>query len=131
MKSKADLLAEHAAAIEGDEGSTLLGCQTFGEGIDLPGKLCTTVVITNLPFSVPTDPVAATFGEWLESRGRRPVDEVSVPDATRVLVQYAGRLIRHEEDQGRVVILDSRLISKSYGKRILKALPPFRRDIAI
>lgn len=126
---KSQLVAEHCADIAAGKGSTLFGLASFGEGLDLPGKLCETVVITQLPFAVPTDPVGATYAEWLESRGRNPFLEVSVPDATRLLTQYCGRLIRNETDQGRIVLLDRRVILKRYGAGMLRALPPFQRVI--
>ena len=126
---KTQLLAEHAADIGAGKGSTLFGLASFGEGLDLPGKLCETVVITQLPFAVPTDPVGATYAEWLESRGRNPFIEVAIPEATRLLTQYCGRLIRSETDHGRIVILDRRVVTKRYGAGMLRALPPFRRVI--
>jgi ATP-dependent DNA helicase DinG len=126
---KSQLVAEHCADIEAGKGSTLFGLASFGEGLDLPGKLCETVVITQLPFAVPTDPVGATYAEWLESRGRNPFVEVSIPEATRLLTQYCGRLSRNETDQGRIVLLDRRVVARRYGSGILKALPPFRRVI--
>ncbi len=126
---KSQLVAEHCADIEVGKGSTLFGLASFGEGLDLPGKLCETVVITQLPFAVPTDPVGATYAEWLESRGRNPFIEVSVPEATRLLTQYCGRLIRNETDHGRIVLLDRRVVTRRYGSTMLKALPPFRRVI--
>src|SRR5690606_12062814 len=76
QQSKPALLEGHRAAIEAGEGSTLFGLASFGEGVDLPGKLCETVVITQLPFSVPTDPVDATYAEWLEANGRNAFVEV-------------------------------------------------------
>ena len=126
---KAQLVAEHIVDVEAGKGSTLFGLASFGEGLDLPGKLCETVVITQLPFAVPTDPVGATYAEWLESRGRNPFIEVTVPDATRLLTQYCGRLIRTETDHGRIVLLDRRVVTKRYGERMLNALPPFARAI--
>jgi ATP-dependent DNA helicase DinG len=126
---KSQLVAEHCADVEAGKGSTLFGLASFGEGLDLPGKLCETVVITQLPFAVPTDPVGATYAEWLESRGRNPFIEVSIPEATRLLTQYCGRLIRSETDSGRIVLLDRRVVTKRYGSGILKALPPFQRVI--
>lgn len=126
---KSQLVAEHIADIEAGKGSTLFGLASFGEGLDLPGKLCETVVITQLPFAVPTDPVGATYAEWLESRGRNPFIEVTVPEATRLLTQYCGRLIRSEADHGRIVLLDRRVVVKRYGERMLQALPPFERVI--
>ncbi len=126
---KSQLVAEHCADIAAGKGSTLFGLASFGEGLDLPGKFCETVVITQLPFAVPTDPVGATYAEWLESCGRNPFVEVSVPEATRVLTQYCGRLIRNETDHGRIVLLDRRVVTRRYGSGMLKALPPFRRVI--
>ena len=126
---KSQLIAEHITDIEAGKGSTLFGLASFGEGLDLPGKLCETVVITQLPFAVPTDPVGATYAEWLESRGRNPFLEVAVPEATRLLTQYCGRLIRSETDRGRIVLLDRRVVTKQYGGRMLQALPPFQRVI--
>lgn len=126
---KAQLIAEHVADVEAGKGSTLFGLASFGEGLDLPGKLCETVVITQLPFAVPTDPVGATYAEWLESRGRNPFLEVSIPEATRLLTQYCGRLIRSETDRGRIVLLDRRVVTKRYGAGMLRALPPFERMI--
>ncbi|GAB3028736.1 ATP-dependent DNA helicase DinG [Oleiagrimonas citrea] len=128
-KAKSQLVADHAEAIEAGQGSTLFGLASFGEGLDLPGKLCETVVVTQLPFAVPTDPVGATYAEWLEAQGRNPFLEVSVPDATRLLTQYCGRLIRTETDHGRIVLLDRRVIVRRYGQRMLAALPPFARII--
>ncbi len=126
---KSQLVAEHCAEIAAGKGSTLFGLASFGEGLDLPGKLCETVVITQLPFAVPTDPVGATYAEWLESRGRNPFIEVSIPEATRLLTQYCGRLIRNETDSGRIVLLDRRVVTKRYGSGMLRALPPFRKVI--
>ncbi|WP_426662258.1 ATP-dependent DNA helicase DinG [Rhodanobacter aciditrophus] len=126
---KTQLIAEHVADVASGKGSTLFGLASFGEGLDLPGKLCETVVITQLPFAVPTDPVGATYAEWLESRGRNPFIEVSIPEATRLLTQYCGRLIRNESDTGRIVLLDRRVVTKRYGAGMLRALPPFRRVI--
>lgn len=128
-RSKAALLAAHSAAITSGLGSTLFGLASFGEGLDLPGRLCETVVVTQLPFAVPTDPVGATYAEWLEARGRNAFVEVSVPQATRTLIQYCGRLIRSERDHGRIVILDSRLLTRRYGPRMLAALPDFQREL--
>ncbi|MGY3039776.1 ATP-dependent DNA helicase DinG [Rhodanobacter sp. TND4EL1] len=126
---KSQLVAEHCADIDAGKGSTLFGLASFGEGLDLPGKFCETVVITQLPFAVPTDPVGATYAEWLESRGRNPFIEVSIPEATRLLIQYCGRLIRNETDHGRIVLLDRRVVTKRYGAGMLRALPPFERVI--
>lgn len=126
---KQALVDAHCAAIDAGEGSVLFGLASMGEGLDLPRDYCSTVVITQLPFAVPTEPVLATKSEWLESQGRNPFLLVSVPEAIRVLTQYAGRLIRTQDDTGRIVLLDRRVVEKRYGRDILDALPPFRREI--
>lgn len=128
-RSKSALIAAHTAAVQAGLGSTLFGLASFGEGLDLPGRLCETVVITQLPFAVPTDPVGATYAEWLEARGRNAFVEVTIPQATRTLIQYCGRLIRGESDTGRIVILDNRVLSRRYGSRMLAALPDFAREL--
>ncbi|MDA3913800.1 ATP-dependent DNA helicase DinG [Oleiagrimonas sp.] len=128
-QAKSKLVADHTEAVEAGTGSSLFGLASFGEGLDLPGRLCETVVVTQLPFAVPTDPVGATWAEWLESQGRNPFFEVSLPDATRLLTQYCGRLIRTETDRGRIVLLDRRVVLRRYGQQMLDALPPFTRVI--
>ncbi len=128
-KPKAELLTEHTTSVRDGTGSTLFGLTGMGEGLSLEGDLCTTVVITALPFKVPTDPVEATYAEWVEARGMRPFDEITIPNAIRVLTQFVGRLLRHEDDRGRVVVLDRRLADRAFGRRILNALPPFRVEI--
>ncbi|MEN4902634.1 ATP-dependent DNA helicase DinG [Luteimonas sp. TWI1437] len=127
--NKSQVVAAHLERVAAGKGSVLFGLNSFGEGLDLPGEACTTVVITQVPFAVPTDPQTATLGEWLEARGLNPFNLIAVPHALRTLTQFAGRLIRTSSDTGRVVILDSRLLTRRYGKRILDALPPFERVI--
>ena len=127
---KQALVDAHCAAVDAAQGSVLFGLASMGEGLDLARDYCSTVVITQLPFAVPTEPVLATKSEWLESRGQNAFMLVTVPEAIRVLTQYAGRLIRTREDTGRIVLLDRRVVQKRYGRDILAALPPFRREIA-
>lgn len=123
------LLAEHRERIAAGEGSILFGVASFAEGLDLPGKLCTHVIIAKLFFAVPDSPVEKTRSEWLESLGRNPFIEISVPDASFKLIQAAGRLLRTETDSGRVTVLDRRLVETRYGREMLAALPPFKRTI--
>lgn len=127
--AKGDLLRQHSERVNAGKASVIFGTNSFGEGVDLAGKLLTEVVITQLPFMVPTEPVMATLAEWYEENGRNPFAEISIPDAIRVLTQYCGRLIRTNADSGRITVLDRRLIEKSYGKRILDAMPPFTKTI--
>ena len=129
-RSRTELLDLHARNIRAGKGSTLFGLASFGEGLDLAGELATTVVIAKLPFGMPSDPVGATKAEWYESRGRSPFFEVSLPEAQRTLTQYMGRLIRTEQDRGRIVLLDRRVVVKRYGRALLDSLPPYRRMIA-
>lgn len=126
---KAEILKRHQARIEAGQGSVIFGLASFTEGVDLPGRLCSHVIVAKIPFAVPDSPVEATLADWLESRGRNPFVEISVPDASLKLIQACGRLIRSETDSGRVTLLDRRLLTKSYGRQLLDALPPFRRRI--
>ena len=127
--AKQKMIDEHLRRTAAGEGSVLFGLNSFGEGLDLPGEACTTVVITQVPFAVPTDPQTSTLSEWFESRGLNSFNLIAIPHALRTLTQFAGRLIRTSTDSGRVIILDSRLLSRRYGKRIIDALPPFKRVI--
>ncbi|MCW4454404.1 ATP-dependent DNA helicase DinG [Flavobacterium sp. MXW15] len=127
--AKQKMIDEHLRRTREGEGSVLFGLNSFGEGLDLPGEACTTVVITQVPFAVPTDPQTSTLSEWFESRGLNSFNLIAIPHALRTLTQFAGRLIRTSSDSGRVVILDSRLLTRRYGKRIIDALPPFKRVI--
>ena len=126
---KHELLSQHRKAVDGGRGSIIFGLASFAEGIDLPGKYLTHVVITRLPFAVPDDPVGATLAEWIESRGGNPFMRIAVPDVSIKLVQACGRLIRKEADEGRITILDRRILTKRYGQQLIEALPPFVREI--
>ncbi|WP_236194274.1 ATP-dependent DNA helicase DinG [Pseudomonas glycinae] len=128
--SKQETLNKHKARVDGGDSSVLFGLASFAEGVDLPGAYCEHVVIAKIPFSVPDDPVEAALSEWIEARGGNPFMEISVPDASLKLVQACGRLLRTEEDRGTITLLDRRLVTQRYGKAILNALPPFRREIS-
>jgi len=105
----------------------LVGSQSFWEGVDVKGEALSLVVIDKLPFSPPDDPVLAARIEQIAKAGGNPFMDYQVPRAVISLKQGAGRLIRDESDRGVLMICDPRLISKPYGKRIWRALPPFRR----
>ena len=125
--SKQHLIEQHKLSLDVGKGSVLMGLDSFGEGLNLPGKYCTHLVICKLPFPVPSSPVEEAQAEYIESQGRRPFDEVAVPFTSAKLTQWVGRLLRTETDTGRVSILDARLINKGYGKKMLAALPSFGR----
>lgn len=124
--SKRAIIAEHIRRIDAGMPSAIFGLESFSEGVDLAGKYCVHVVITKLPFAVPDDPVLRALSGWIERRGGNPFIEISVPDAARKLEQGVGRLIRTESDHGQVTVLDTRLWTHNFGRRILKGLPPFR-----
>ncbi len=128
--SKQELLNRHRAAVDAGSGSVLFGLASLAEGVDLPGRYCSHVVIAKIPFAVPDDPVEAALAEWIRARGGNPFMEIAVPDAALRLVQASGRLLRSESDRGRITLLDRRVVSKRYGKALLDALPPFRREVA-
>ncbi len=125
--NKSRLLEIHRERIDGNGGSLIFGLASFAEGLDLPGKYLTRVIIAKLPFAVPDDPVEVTYAEWLKSRGGNPFNQVVLPDAITKLLQSCGRLLRSEKDEGEIAILDRRLWQKSYGRTILNALPPYRQ----
>ena len=127
VESKQALIRKHKERIDNKKGSVLFGLASFAEGLDLPGKYCQHVLIAKIPFSVPDDPLEAALAEWIEAQGGNAFMQVSVPDASMRLIQACGRLLRTENDTGKVTILDRRLVTKRYGKALLDALPPFKR----
>lgn len=102
--------------------TVLLGTSSFWEGIDVTGDALSVLVITKLPFNVPTDPVFAARSEQLTD----PFQEYAIPLSILRFKQGFGRLIRSKEDRGIVVVLDKRLITKQYGQRFLESLPSTR-----
>jgi len=106
-----------------DPRSVLLGTFAFWQGVDLMGDLLKCVVITRLPFSVPTDPVLEARLEHMAQDGHKPFMEYQVPSAVLMFKQGFGRLIRSRSDKGIVAILDSRIIKKQYGQLFLNSLP--------
>ena len=119
------LLTMHRARVAEGLPSIIFGMQSFGEGLDLPGRLCEAVFITKLPFAPPDDPVGEARAEWLRSVGRDPFVELVVPATAIRLAQWVGRAIRSEEDRASVYCYDRRLVRTAYGQRLLQGLPPF------
>ncbi len=107
--------------------AVLLGSASFWEGVDVKGEALSLVIIDRLPFAPPDDPVLAARIEKMSSEGRNAFMEYQVPQAVITLKQGSGRLIRDENDRGVLMICDPRLISKHYGKRIWRSLPPMKR----
>ena len=103
--------------------SFLLGTDSFWEGIDVPGEALHTLVISKLPFAVPTEPVVQARTEELEKNGIDSFMGYSVPETILKLKQGIGRLIRHRNDRGIILILDSRVVNTRYGRAFLNSLP--------
>ena len=105
------------------ERSVLFGTDSFWMGVDVPGEALSNVIITRLPFAVPDHPLVEAKLELIQERGGDAFTEYSLPEAILKLRQGVGRLIRTRSDQGIVVILDNRIVTKTYGRAFLKALP--------
>jgi predicted DnaQ family exonuclease/DinG family helicase len=110
---------------EETERPLLLGTSSFWEGIDIPGERLSCVVVVRLPFPVPSDPVYAARAEQV----RDPFTQLALPQAALRLKQGFGRLIRRSTDRGAVVILDSRILGRDYGKTFMEVLPPASRYV--
>ena len=106
----------------------LVGSQSFWEGVDVTGEALSLVVIDKLPFAPPDDPVLAARLQVLEKAGGNPFMEYQLPQAVIALKQGAGRLIRSETDRGVLMIGDTRLVNKPYGRLIWQSLPTFKRS---
>lgn len=98
---------------------------SFAEGVDLLGAYCEHVIIAKLFFAVHLAPIQLARSEWIESQGKSPFTELTLPEASVKLNQAVGRLLRSETDSGTITILDKRLVTKRYGKTLLAGLPPF------
>ncbi|HUQ83057.1 MAG TPA: helicase C-terminal domain-containing protein [Gemmatimonadaceae bacterium] len=109
------------------ERAILVGTASFWEGVDVPGRALRGLVIAKLPFKVPNEPVTAAHCESIERKGGDAFREYMLPHASLRLKQGFGRLIRTASDRGVIVLVDSRVISKSYGRTLLEALPPARK----
>jgi ATP-dependent DNA helicase DinG len=102
----------------------LLGTTSFWEGVDVPGHPLRGLVIPKLPFKVPSEPVTAARIESIEARGGNSFVEYMLPHAAIRLKQGFGRLVRSRMDRGAILILDARIVQKSYGRYLIDSLPP-------
>lgn len=119
---KMALLGEFAA----EESACLFATAGFFQGVDVPGRTLSLVIIDKLPFPRPDDPLLMARRALI---GAGAFTEIDLPRAAAQLAQAAGRLIRSQSDKGVVAILDPRLATKGYGKKIVATLPPMPRTI--
>ena len=119
-----ELIARFAA----EEESCLFATMTMWQGVDVPGRSLSLVVVDRIPFPRPDEPLMVARRKRL---GPRAFQEIDVPRAATLLAQGAGRLIRSKEDRGVVAVLDSRLATARYRQDLLRGLPPLRRTIDI
>ena len=110
-----------------DGRAVLVATSSFWEGVDIPGHALRLVVLEKIPFFVPSDPIVKARSARLEEQGENPFMKLFVPAAALALKQGFGRLIRTHDDFGVVALFDDRVHKKSYGKRVLAALPPAQR----
>jgi ATP-dependent DNA helicase DinG len=111
------------------ENAILLGTDSFWEGVDVPGRALRTLVLNKLPFKVPSEPVTAARLERLAEEGLDGFMHYLLPHAALKLKQGFGRLIRSRQDMGVVVLLDSRVVTKQYGRLLLQGLPRAERIV--
>ena len=116
-------------AFKADVNSVIFGADSFWQGVDVPGEALSNVIITRLPFSVPSHPLLEARLEDIRRRGGSPFVEYQVPEAVIKLKQGFGRLIRTKTDRGIVVILDPRVLTKPYGRTFLNSLPQCPRIV--
>jgi len=109
----------------------LFGTDSFWQGVDVPGKALSNVIIVRLPFAVPDHPLLAGRMEQITEQGGNPFYDYQLPLAILKFKQGFGRLIRSRTDTGIVVVLDSRIITKSYGARFLAAVPKCSTEIVV
>ncbi|MFH0965892.1 MAG: helicase C-terminal domain-containing protein [Planctomycetota bacterium] len=107
-----------------DETSVLFGAESFWQGIDVPGPALSQVIVVKLPFGVPDEPLTEARAEAIREEGGNPFLELALPEAVIRLKQGFGRLVRRRTDVGRVAILDTRIVSKYYGRIFRESLPP-------
>jgi len=109
-----------------ETGSVLLATHSFWQGVDVPGESLSAVIIDKLPFPPPDRPLIKARAERLREQGQNPFQAYHIPEAIITLKQGLGRLIRAKTDQGLLAVLDSRLVTKAYGRKFLASLPQTR-----
>ncbi|WP_339124173.1 ATP-dependent DNA helicase [Fusobacterium nucleatum] len=118
-KPRSQLIKEFKEA----ENPILFGTTSFWEGVDVQGENLSNVIITKLPFLVPTDPVVSAISKKIEEDGGNSFTDFQLPEAIIKFKQGVGRLIRKKTDSGNIFILDNRILKKRYGSLFINALP--------
>lgn len=106
-----------------DTHSVLFATRSFFTGVDIPGEALSLLVVDKVPFAVPSDPIVEARCDAIQARGGNPFTEFSIPEMILPLEQGVGRLIRHTTDIGVMAILDPRIMTKPYGRKIRRSLP--------
>ncbi|MFN2607230.1 MAG: ATP-dependent DNA helicase [Acidimicrobiales bacterium] len=112
-----------------DEEACLLATMGYWQGVDVPGRSLSLVVIDRLPFPSPRDPLLEARREAARLVGQDSFATVDLPLAATLLAQGVGRLVRSATDRGVVAVLDRRLATAGYRQALLDSLPPFRRTV--
>lgn len=107
------------------ENTCLFGTLTLWQGVDVPGRSCSLVIIDKIPFPRPDDPLLQARKEAADAAGRNGFMEVAATHASLFMAQGAGRLLRSVDDRGVVAVLDKRLVEKRYGSFIRSSMPSF------
>ncbi|MCL2823151.1 MAG: ATP-dependent DNA helicase [Polyangiaceae bacterium] len=111
--------------------AVLVATMSFWEGVDIAGDALRLVVIDKIPFAVPGEPIVMARCNAIDQAGGKSFWDYSVPSAAITLKQGFGRLIRTRRDRGIVAVLDSRIVTRSYGKTMIKSLPPAQRALTL
>ena len=120
-----DSISSLVEAFAKQENTCLFGTLTLWQGVDVPGRSLSQVIIDKIPFPRPDEPLLKARQEAADANGRSGFMEVAATHAALLLAQGAGRLIRSVSDRGVVSILDRRLVTKRYGGFLRASLPPF------
>lgn len=122
-----DQLSTLVAQFAEEETTCLFGTLGLWQGVDVPGRACSLVLVDRLPFPRPDDPVRSARAEAADRRGGNGFMQVSATHAALMLAQAAGRLVRTTSDRGVVAVLDPRLVTRRYGAFLARSMPPMWR----